>query len=893
MADQPVTREKLINADIDVENLGKAVNEKGVVNPRYGNSYPTLPSAIQAVIETGGFEPFETEVDLLASTPILEKKAAKALDTKKIWLYVNGAWKDTGLSELDQAKNYTNDHVSELYSSDNFKAITPIVIDGYAVNNDPQKSNILSPGTGRAAIKLDTSIIKKFKISGSINRPNWQWVFEKSNGSKIVSFLFGDGILNIPSDVIYAYRTKSLDGVSENPSMLIQAEKLEKPFVSLITEQVDDMIEMDYLTNKAEAVTSEIVGYAANFDSSQTILSPGAGRKSIKVDVLGLSQIIISGSKANPDWRWVFQKSNGTKIATDYFFNGILNIPSDVIYAYRTTELNGVSENSSMRIEVTKDNGLAYTLNQNASDINEITEVALGEQYIEPTINLKEGASVDTISPTTYLTSGAGRSYMTLNVSGYEALKVEGANDFYWGWVWIFKLSNGAKFISNFSGNGEFKIPEGAIEAYRTYRVDSNSRLENPNIKISLKSKKTTNIPKQIQVERNRINTKNLIKVMTLAFEQGRTLKISQFIGATPHDQIENALKFIKKRGWGILDMESGVWLRNSAMLLPSNCWIYLNQAEIKLADGVFDNLMRNDGIVPNPNPYEGALELRENSNIRIFGAGRTISFVSGPDVPYSAPHPIKGGEPIPWVGDYFGWRTLTILLANVKDYKLHDFGMRKTTCWAIAQEHGCEDFDIFNLHFDTRLKNGDGVHFNQGCKNGRVDGMYGYTLDDTVAFTAVPEFQFISQYPSTNDTYIYPLLVGGYKDRGFGLDIENIQVTNVRARGAHHGVRVLASGGGRCRHISIDGVEDVGGVYGVALVLISSGYGTIAQMGDISGITVNDIKSNQTAIPLKLAHSIKDSSFNFIRQHNSSGVLYDNPATFENTEITNAEFVF
>lgn len=108
MADQPVTREKLINADIDVENLGKAVNEKGVVNPRYGDSYPTLPSAIQAVIETGGFEPFETEVGLLASTPILEKKAAKALDTKKIWLYVDGVWKDTGLSEFDQAKEYVD-----------------------------------------------------------------------------------------------------------------------------------------------------------------------------------------------------------------------------------------------------------------------------------------------------------------------------------------------------------------------------------------------------------------------------------------------------------------------------------------------------------------------------------------------------------------------------------------------------------------------------------------------------------------------------------------------------------------------------------------------------------------------------------------------------------------
>lgn len=116
MADQPVTREKLINADIDVENLGKALNELGVVNPRYGDPYPTLPSAIQEVIETGGFEPFATEAALLASVPILEKKASYALDTHKIFLWENGVWIDTGLSAKDQANNFTKKEINILRS---------------------------------------------------------------------------------------------------------------------------------------------------------------------------------------------------------------------------------------------------------------------------------------------------------------------------------------------------------------------------------------------------------------------------------------------------------------------------------------------------------------------------------------------------------------------------------------------------------------------------------------------------------------------------------------------------------------------------------------------------------------------------------------------------------
>lgn len=113
MADM-VTKQELEAAKIDVKHAGEAVNEKKIINPRYGDSFKSLPLAIQEVIETGGFEPFATEAQLKASVPLLTKKAAKALDTKKIWLWENGAWVDTGLSELDQAKEYANNEISTL-----------------------------------------------------------------------------------------------------------------------------------------------------------------------------------------------------------------------------------------------------------------------------------------------------------------------------------------------------------------------------------------------------------------------------------------------------------------------------------------------------------------------------------------------------------------------------------------------------------------------------------------------------------------------------------------------------------------------------------------------------------------------------------------------------------
>lgn len=101
------------NVEKDIADIGKSVNEKTVVNPRYGSPFDSLPLAIQKVMEAGGFQPFLTETALLASVPTVSPKAAKALDTGKVW-YWDGSWHNTGLSELDQAKTYTKEKVAKV-----------------------------------------------------------------------------------------------------------------------------------------------------------------------------------------------------------------------------------------------------------------------------------------------------------------------------------------------------------------------------------------------------------------------------------------------------------------------------------------------------------------------------------------------------------------------------------------------------------------------------------------------------------------------------------------------------------------------------------------------------------------------------------------------------------
>ena len=54
MVDEIVTRQELIDAKRDARDLGKAVNEKVIVSPRYGEDFKSLPmisAEFQAAIE--------------------------------------------------------------------------------------------------------------------------------------------------------------------------------------------------------------------------------------------------------------------------------------------------------------------------------------------------------------------------------------------------------------------------------------------------------------------------------------------------------------------------------------------------------------------------------------------------------------------------------------------------------------------------------------------------------------------------------------------------------------------------------------------------------------------------------------------------------------------------
>ena len=120
MADQPISYEKLVIADKNADTLQEFVesDEDTTVISRLGRTYPSLAKAIKLMIEAGDVVPFPTTELLLAWTPDTAPRAAKALDTNKIYFWGKltesetvDTWHDVGWSDLEQSRKATNNSV--------------------------------------------------------------------------------------------------------------------------------------------------------------------------------------------------------------------------------------------------------------------------------------------------------------------------------------------------------------------------------------------------------------------------------------------------------------------------------------------------------------------------------------------------------------------------------------------------------------------------------------------------------------------------------------------------------------------------------------------------------------------------------------------------------------
>lgn len=246
----------------------------------------------------------------------------------------------------------------------------------------------------------------------------------------------------------------------------------------------------------------------------------------------------------------------------------------------------------------------------------------------------------------------------------------------------------------------------------------------------------------------------------------------------------------------------SGDMIIDSAVRLPSNFTLILEDCHLRMADGCYSNMFVNEHCYTD----EGRTPEGCDRNISIIGRGRAI-LDGGEYNGLSERNQNTDGRP-----DI--WKNNIILFTNVDGFKVEGLHCRNQRWWALNFIY-CRNGYVGNIDFcasdeavspdgtvyhglkrscygEVLVKNADGIDIRQGCHDITIENISGFTEDDTVALTGL------------NGRLEKTFAVGGLCS-----DIHNITVKNVRSSAYCTIVRLLNQGGIRLHNITVDGVYD------------------------------------------------------------------------------------
>ena len=330
-------------------------------------------------------------------------------------------------------------------------------------------------------------------------------------------------------------------------------------------------------------------------------------------------------------------------------------------------------------------------------------------------------------------------------------------------------------------------------------------------------------------------------------------INVNDFDGTNDSIVINEAIKNRDADGIVVIPPRSSMyesyrdyWLLDSAILLPENTTIILENCTIKLSDDCRDNFFRSAncgmGIVE-PEKIEN-IHIRGEGMCTLLGAdhpravGDESKILSNP-CPYLDEDLCKYADWIPeerkqaktllfsdkhnhsygtdagkegesQMGD---WRGVGILLANVANFSVSNLKIVESHGWGISLE-ACSYGSVENIEFDARMykeidgilhnmENQDGVDIRIGCHHITISDIYGRTGDDLVALTAIAS----PQYHNGGALCTTEVMHNDWTRREQG--IHDISIRNVSGYSQLcHIVRLLACDT-KIWNVDIDGVID------------------------------------------------------------------------------------
>lgn len=321
----------------------------------------------------------------------------------------------------------------------------------------------------------------------------------------------------------------------------------------------------------------------------------------------------------------------------------------------------------------------------------------------------------------------------------------------------------------------------------------------------------------------------------------------------------------------------SGVWLIDSAILLPSNMTVILDNSTIQLSDKSRDNMFRSNNVgigisdtVWNQNISiigVGEVYLKGANNPRATGdSGKTLSLDPVKDSRETGNWRISygtdsGKEGEKQTGD---WRNIMILMAYVDGFKLKNVNIENTHAWAVSHERVL-NADISNIRINNplnsiikgkeqRILNRDGINLRHGCKNFRIDNISGRTGDDFVALSTLGIYSEDSEDGTLNST-----MVTSREWRGIEDDTENIYISNIVCESSTRAVAIRANDAVSINNVYINGVTFKGGHN--AMLVGGRGYGRESQPGKINNIHAMNIVGDGKSL-IQIEEAIANCSF-------------------------------
>ena len=334
---------------------------------------------------------------------------------------------------------------------------------------------------------------------------------------------------------------------------------------------------------------------------------------------------------------------------------------------------------------------------------------------------------------------------------------------------------------------------------------------------------------------------------------------------------------------------ERDIWVIDSAILIPGNTHLIIDNTTIKLSNICRDNMIRSANCRKDCNTVSPL------KNIRITGVGNAV--LEGADIPratgdagkllakpgFTPKGRVTFGSDAGKAGEHQkgDWRNIGILLVKVNGFSIENLTIRDSHCWAISLE-SCTNGKVRDIQFDSRngkeingkwqlFRNQDGLDLRRGCRDILIENITGRSGDDLIALTALPSK--VRPAGVVNST----MMLGGDEKVSDG-DICNITIRNVRGycAGGHHIIRFLNTKGIKMYNIILDGVIDTSpaGHRNYATVKIGDknrNWGGVTPLGDTYGFHISNIHSRSISAIL-IAGSLQDSTI--------SNVINYNPAT-------------